>query len=429
MKDVKLEIHDVTRVEGHGDIIVDVQAGEIKELKLAITESPRFYEALLLGRKWYEAAHITCRICGICSVGHTSASLQAMESALGVQVSEQTRLLRQLALVGEILQSHYLHVFYLVAPDLLGVPSVLPLVQTHPDVVRMALRLKRLANDICCTVAGRHIHPCALKIKALSHIPRAEDLLALRQRLLDSVADLHTAVKLLQSLPLPQFEREMEFLALYHPQEYAFYRGEVIRSSHGDQTPITDYRRKVREHVVAHSHAKHASTEVGPYMVGALARYNLNHAQLRPEAQEVAAALGLRPVCYNPYFNTVAQVVECAQCTLDGIGYIDRLVALGLHEEDLTVAVRAGRGVGASEVPRGTLYHEYEVDDDGTITDCNLVIPTAQNLSNIEQDMRALVPQLLTRSEQEIALHLEMLVRAYDPCISCATHLLKVEFV
>lgn len=429
MNDVKINIHDVTRVEGHGNIVLDVRSGEIKTLKLEITESPRFFEAFLLHRKWYEAAHITCRICGICSVGHTSASLQAMENALGVDISEQTLLLRKLAFAGEMLESHYLHAFYLVAPDLLGVPSVLPLVSTHPDVVRMALRLKRLANDICCTVAGRHIHACSMKVKAFPKVPKAEDLLALKERLLASVDDLRATVALLQTLKLPQFEREMEFVALHHPDEYAFYRGAVIRSSHGDDTPIPEYKQKVREKVVAHSHAKHATSEVGPYMVGALARFNINHSQLRPEAQEVAEALGLKPICYNPYMNTIAQVVECVQCTYDGIEFIDRLVDMGLQEEDLTVNVKAGRGVGASEVPRGTLYHEYAVDDEGTITDCNLIIPTGQNLNNIEHDMRALVPQILDQSEEEIALRLEMLVRAYDPCISCATHLLKVEFL
>lgn len=429
MNDVTVNIHDLTRVEGHGDILLDVKSGEIRDLKLAITESPRMFEALLLGRKWYDAAHITCRICGICSIGHTSASLQAMENALGVQISEQTLLLRKLAFAGETLQSHYLHAFYLVAPDLLGVPSVLPLVKSHPDVVKMALRLKRLGNDICGVVAGRHIHPCAMKVKAFPKVPKPEDLLALKQRLIDSVADLHATVALLQTLQLPAFERDTEYVALHHPDEYALYRGEVIRSTKCGDTAIADYKKQVREHVVGHSHAKHVTSEQGPYFVGALARFNVNYDQLRPESKEVAAALGLQPVCSNSFMNTIAQVVECVECTLDAVEFIDKLVDMGMVIEDMTVPVKAGRGVGASEVPRGTLYHEYAVDDEGTIVDCNLIIPTGQNLNNIEHDMRALVPQILDKSQEDIALHLEMLVRAYDPCISCATHLLNVRFV
>lgn len=429
MSDVKLHIHDITRLEGHGDIILDARSGEVKDIKLAITEAPRFFEAFLLGRKWYEAAHITCRICGICSVGHTSASLQAMENALGVEITERTLLQRKLTFAGETLQSHYLHAFYLVAPDLLGVPSVLPLVQSHPDVVLMALRLKRLGNDICCAVAGRHIHSCNMKVKAFAKAPKKDDLVSLRQRLVDSVPDLHTTVGILKTLQLPAFERDMEFTALHHPDEYALYRGAVIRSTKTGDTEIADYKNQVREHVVPHSHAKHVASAVGPYMVGSLARFNVNYDQLRPESKEVAEALGLKPVCYNPFMNTIAQVVECVECTLDGVEFIDKLLDMGLQEEDMSVQVRAGRGVGASEVPRGTLYHDYTVDDEGTITDCNLIIPTGQNLNNIEHDMRALAPQIIHRPQEEIALQLEMLVRAYDPCISCATHLLKVRFV
>lgn len=429
MNDVKINIHDITRLEGHGDIILDAKSGEIKDLKLAITEAPRFFEAFLLGRKWYDAVHITCRICGICSIGHSSASLQAMENAMGVQITDRTLLLRKLAFAGETLQSHYLHAFYLVAPDLLGVPSVLPLVQSHPDVVLMALRLKRLGNDICCTVAGRHIHACAMKVKAFSKSPKAEDLVALRQRLVDSVPDLHTTVALLQTLQLPQFERDMEFVALHHPDEYALYRGDVIRSTKCGDTALPDYKNQVREFVVPHSHAKHVQSAAGPYMVGSLARFNINYDQLRPESKQVAEALGLQPVCSNPFMNTIAQVVECVECTLDAIEFIDRLLDMGLQEEDMSVEVKAGRGVGAADVPRGTLFHEYAVDDEGTIVDCNLIIPTGQNLNNIEHDMRALVPQIIDRPQEQIALQLEMLVRAYDPCISCATHLLNVEFV
>jgi coenzyme F420-reducing hydrogenase alpha subunit len=317
----------------------------------------------------------------------------------------------------------------LVAPDLLGVPSVLPLAQSHPDIVKMALRLKRLANDVCAVVAGRHIHPCSMRVKAFPKVPSTDELAGLRVRLVASVPDLQATVALLKTLPLPAFERETEFLALHHPDEYALYRGTTIRSSFGDDTPIAQYRDKVREFVVPHSHAKHANTPNGPYMVGSLARFNVNHAQLRPEAAQVAEDMGLRPVCCNPYLNTVAQVVECVQCTLDAIDAIDVLSSTELVQEDMTVPVKAGRGVGASEVPRGTLYHEYAVDSDGLVTDCNLIIPTGQNLANIEADMHALVPASLDRGKDELTLLLEMLVRAYDPCISCATHLMKVEFV
>ncbi len=429
MPDLNIEVHEITRVEGHGNIVLNMREGRIEELRLEITESPRCYEAMLLSRAWSEVTHITCRICGICSIGHTSASLQAVEDAFGIEISEQTLLMRKMAFCGEILQSHVLHVYYLVAPDLLGVPSVLPLVQTHRDVVVMALRLKRLANDLCAVVAGRHIHPCALKVKCFPHIPDKDQLRALRKRLVDSLEDFGASAKLLQTLPLPAMERDIEFVSLTHPDEYALYRGTEIVSSRGDRTAIHDYRQKLREFVVPHSHAKHASSEVGPYMVGALARFNNNHRQMRPEALEVATALGLQPGCLNPFMNNIAQVAECVHCTLEAIDIIDQLTDRELVLEDPTITVRAGRGVGMSDVPRGQLVHDYTFDAEGFVTEANLVIPTAQNLSNIEHDMHAFVPRILDRSRDEIRLFLEMLVRAYDPCISCATHLLKVEFV
>jgi len=429
MPDININVEDICRVEGHGNIVLNVKGGKIEQLRLEITESPRFYEAMILGRPWYEVTHITCRICGICSIGHTAASLQAVEDALDIEISEQTLLMRQVAFFGEILQSHVLHVYYLVAPDLLGAPSVLPLVETHKDVVLMALRLKRLANDLCTVVAGRHIHPCAMKPKCFPHVPKKDDMAALRDRLAASMDDYAASVKLLQTLELPDMEREMEFLSLHHPDEYALYRGTELMSSEGQRVAAKDYRQMFREFVVPHSHAKHAATERGSFMVGALARFNNNFDQLRPEAQQVAADLGLEPVCMNPFMNNIAQVVECVHATMECMRTFDELLDMDLELEDPTVDVKAGRGVGIADVPRGQLVHDYTFDDEGFITEANLCIPTNQNLNNIEHDMHAFVPQILDWDKDRIRLFLEMLVRAYDPCISCATHLLKVEFV
>jgi coenzyme F420-reducing hydrogenase alpha subunit len=430
MQNGKIEVHEVTRVEGHGNIILNVKEGKIEELRLDITESPRFFEAMLVGRNWYEATHLTCRICGICSIGHSSASINALENGLGVEPSELTMRLRRVCHAGETLQSHVLHVYFLAAPDLLGVPSVFPLVETHTDVVKRALKLKRLANDICGTLVGRHIHPCSMRIKAFPKLPSKESLAALRDRIVAAVPDLQATVDLVATLPLPAFERETEYVSLYHPGEYAMYGGQIIRSSTGPDTPLYDYLDKVQEYVVPHSLSKHVHSETGgAYMVGALARFNNNHAQLRPEALAAAETMGLRPPCYNPYMNSVAQVVECVHVALETVNELNALLDMDFVEEDGEVAVKACRCVGASEVPRGILFHEYNLDDDGYITSANLIIPTGQNLNNLEQDMHSLVPQILEQEPENIRQALEMLVRAYDPCISCATHLLEVKFV
>lgn len=429
MKDGKIEVHHVTRVEGHGNIVLNVKEGKIEELRLEIVESPRFFEAMLIGRNWYETTHLTCRICGICSVGHTSASINALENGLGITPSEQTLKLRKVMHAGETLESHVLHLYFLAAPDFLGAPSVFPLIETHAEVVKRALKLKRLANDMCCVIAGRHIHPCSMKVKTFPKLPTKEALADLRDRLVEAKADLQATVELFASLDMPDFERETEYLALYHPDEYAMYQGDVIRSTKGTETVVPEYWSKLQEFVVPHSTAKHAETEYGAYMVGALARYNNNHEQLRPQAQEAAEALGLKPICYNPFMNNVAQVVECVHVAGEAIDHLNDLLDMDLVDEDPTVEVKACRCIGASEVPRGTLYHDYTLDDDGYVTAANLIIPTNQNLNNCEQDMHALVPQILDKSEDEIRLLLEMLVRAYDPCISCSVHLLEVKFV
>ncbi len=427
--DVHINVHDITRVEGHGNIVLNVTNGNIEELRLEITESPRFYEAILLGRKWHEATHITCRICGICSCGHTTASLNACEAALGVTPSEQTVLLRRLLFGGEQLESHILHTLYLAAPDYLGVPSVLPLASSNPDVVKMALRLKRLANDMCIVVGGRHIHPISAAVNGFTKLPEIAELEDLRERLVAARKDLEVTVELFKTFEIPDFTRETTFVSLTEPDKYAWFSGDIKFSDTGETIPVKDYQTKIHEFVVPHSHAKHAEINGKSYMVGALARVNNNYEHLCPAAKAAAEQLGLQVPCYNPFMNNVAQVVECVEVVEDAIGAIDELLARGLKEEDRTVEVKAGHGVGAADVPRGMLIHDYTFDDDGLITAANLVIPTNQNLNNIEQDMKALVPKILDKSEAEITLLLEMLVRAYDPCISCATHLLNVEFV
>jgi len=433
MKSVSIDVKHVTRVEGHGNIAIKVDDGEITRLQLQIVESPRFFEAFLRGRRWNEAPHITCRVCGICSVGHTTASVKAMERATGIEVSDQTRRLRRLLLYAEHLQSHVLHLYFLAVPDYVGVGSVIPLASTHPDVVKRALRMKRLANDLCGIVGGRHIHPIAMHVGGFTHFPKREDLIAMKHRLEASREDLTQTAELFATLELPAFERKMEFVGLQSADgEYALYDGGLVSTLQPEPTEVDAYRERVIEHVVEHSTAKHVrSPKSDSYMVGALARFNLNADRLHADARRVAASLGLEPVCHNSFHNNTAQLVECVHFTEHAIELIDELLTEGIKEEPLVQPRHFGCGAGMTEVPRGILFHEYEVGDDGIITGANLIIPTGQNLANIEADMRALVPMLLESelSREQMAHRLEMLVRAYDPCISCSTHFLEVAWV
>jgi coenzyme F420-reducing hydrogenase alpha subunit len=428
METVRVDVHHLTRVEGHGNIVVDVQNGKLERCDLEIVETPRFFEAMLRGRPYAESSHITSRICGICAVGHATASLRATEKALGVTPSEQTVLLRRLNFHGEILDSHILHAYMLVAPDLLGVESVIPLAKAVPDVVLRALRMKKLSGDICKVISGRHTHPIAMTVGGFTNIPEASELAALRDRLIDARADVEATVDLFTTLKLPEFYRDTEFIALHKPDEYCFIDG-VIASTDDGTWPVESYRSVTNEQIVQHSSAKHASHLRDSYMVGALARFNVNYAQLHPKARAAASALGIAPKVINPYMNTVAQVVEIVHCVEDAIELIDKLLHKGLRHEAPALPTRSsGEGVGACDVPRGTLFHNYVIED-GRVVHANCIIPTGQNLANIEADMRQLVPEIIEKTQGEITLALEMLVRAYDPCISCSTHMLDVKFV
>ena len=427
-RNINVDVHHITRVEGHGNIVVDVENGEIQKCELQIVETPRFFEAMLRGRPYAEASHITSRICGICAVGHATASLRATESALGIEPSEQTVLLRKLNFHGEILDSHILHVYMLVAPDFLNAGSVIPLAKDAPDVVLRALRMKKLSGDLCAAVCGRHTHPVAMEVGGFSHIPTEQDLLALRERLVAVRSDVDATVELFGSFEIPDFTRDTEYISLHKDDEYCYIDG-VIASSDGGTWPLEKYREVTNEFMVPHSTAKRARNQRDSYMVGALARVNINYDQLHPKAKETAEALGLKPINTNPYMNSAAQVVEICHSVEDSIELIDTLLERGLKwEEPVEPARLSGEGVGACDVPRGTLFHNYTIED-GVITGANCIIPTGQNLANIEEDMRELVPQILYKGEQGVTHALEMLVRAYDPCISCSTHMLDVKFV
>ena len=428
MKSINVNVDHVTRVEGHGNIVVKVREGKIEECKWEVVEAPRFFEAFVRGRSYLELAHITSRICGICSIGHTLASLQATEAALGVKISEQTRLLRRILIQGENLQSHVLHAYFLAAPDFVGAPSVFPLVKTHPDVVLRALRMKKLANDLCDVFGGRTVHPITPTVNGFTKLPEIKDIKAIRQRLVEATPDLEATLALFKTLKIPDFKRETEYISLKSKEEYALYDG-VIASTDAGTTPKENYRSWTHEYLVPQSTAKYTRNVRDSYMVGALARFNNNHSQLSPRAKKVAEELGLKAPCYNTFMNTVAQVAEAVHAVDESIRLIDEVLDKGLKEEDRRILLKAGKGVGAVDVPRGILFHDYTYDENGICREANCIIPTNQNHANLQKDMEALLPQILDRPQEEIRLAMEMLVRAYDPCISCSTHLLKVEFV
>ncbi|MDD5574505.1 MAG: nickel-dependent hydrogenase large subunit, partial [Candidatus Omnitrophica bacterium] len=404
-KDVKIDVHYLTRVEGHGDITVDVRAGELKECKFKVIESARFFETMLRDRLIYEAQHLTSRICGICACGHSLASLKASEKALGVVPHEDTILLRKLLLHTEQMDSHLLHAYILVAPDLLGVKSIMPLVKTHKPVIERAFRMKKLSDWGGEILAGRHTHPISFAIGGLTKIPEKSELQKLREMMVEARADYTETVELFKKLSLPAFERKAQYVALSSDEEYAFYDGKINVNGKRFVDP-QDYLSVIKEEVRDYSSAKFVTVDQAPYMVGALARFNLNGGQLDKKSRQVAEYLGLKRPCHNTFMNTVAQVVEWGYCLEESIAILGRLIKDGINEEKVLatmyprkdqwpIRTRAGRGVGAVEVPRGILFHDYTVNDRGVVTAANCIIPTNQNINNLEADMKKIVPEIV----------------------------------
>ena len=432
-RDLSINVEHVTRVEGHGNIVLDVKNGEIKKIEWQISEAPRFFEAMLRGRNYDELQSITSRICGICSIGHSLASLKATEDVLCVKISEQTRILRHLAINAENMQSHILHVGYLALPDLLGVSSVFPLVGTkHNDSLLKIVRLHRLSNEMSDLVCGRTIHPIRFVVGGFSAVPSEKQLLDLKKELAEGLEITKEVADVVKSVAgnFPDFERETEYIALTSDKEYALYDGVIASTDTGKHPDYKNYEKIMNEYFVPQSTAFHAKHARDSYMVGALARFNLNSKQLHPIAKEVADMFGLKPINYNPFMNNIAQLVEFVHNIEDSVNWIDILVDEGVRDEQPNeVKLKAGRGVGIIEAPRGILIHDYTLNDKGKCTKANCVIPTNQNHANIQKDMEAFVPQIIDKPEKEIELNLEMLVRAYDPCISCSTHYLDVKFV
>ncbi|HKL27892.1 MAG TPA: Ni/Fe hydrogenase subunit alpha [Natrialbaceae archaeon] len=432
-KEIRIEDELVTRIEGHGSIVVNATDGELESCEWQVVESPRYFEAMLVDQDYETVPHITSRICGICSASHVNSALKAVESAIGVEISEQDHRLRKLSLNAETIQSHVLHVGYLALPDLVGTPSVIPLASSHDEEVRTVVRLHALGNELLEVVGGRSVHTQRLVPGGFSKLPTEAELEAMKAKLEDSADDLDALVEFFADLApeLPHFTRETEFISLKHPDEYALLDGTVYSSDAGELSN-EDYADIVNEYVVPQSTAKYAKHERESYMVGALARFNNNYDQLSDRAKAVAERFDLEPVCHNPFMNTVAQVVELAHLFDHSIDLIDALLAEGLADQPPyhrpEIDPEDGRGIGIVEAPRGLLIHDYTFED-GRCTAANSVIPTNQNHANIQHDMEAFVPTILDRPEDEIEHQLEVLVRAYDPCISCSTHYLDVEFV
>lgn len=421
--DCDINIRHLSRVEGHGNISIKIEQGTLKQALWEVVETPRFFEALLVGKRWENAPWITGRICGICSIGHTLASIRAIEKAFGMVPSSQTEKLRLLLKHMETLQSHILHLYFLSAPDFLKTGSVFPLLELEPDVVIRATEIKQLANDICDCIGGRRLHPTRTVVGGFTMLPEKKELEMFRGRLGKITGKLERTAEIFRTFKIPDFKRETEFVSLKGAGSYPFIGGELI-SSDGVHKKEKDYREMTNEYIAAGSTSKWARLSRESFAVGALARINNNFAFLQPKAKEISESFGLVPVNHNPFMNNIAQLVECFQVVHESITLIEELLDSEWTEPRQKPSPKSATGVAAVEVPRGILYHAYEFDETGHIVKCDCVIPTGQNHANIQLDLEALVKGLAESGKQdkEIELLAQMLVRAYDPCISCSVH-------
>lgn len=418
-----IDIHHISRVEGHGNIKIKITNGKLEDARWEVVETPRFFEAMLVGKKWENAPWISGRICGICSIGHNLASIRACENAFGIVPDEQTNKLRMLLKHMETLQSHILHLYFLAAPDFLNAGSVFPLIDSHPDVVQCAARIKLLANDLCDCVGGRRLHPTRTVVGGFTMLPQKKELIQFKLRLKEVMDDLIRSADLFRSFLIPDFTRETEFVSLKGDGSYPFIGGDLV-SSDGVRKAEHEYKSMTNEYIVAQSTSKWSRLSRQSFAVGALARLNNNFDLLHPAARELATSCGLTPVNHNPFMNNIAQLVECVHVVMESMYLIDVLSGMVWKAPRQEVVPKSGIGVGAVEVPRGILYHCYEFDDAGRIMKCDCVIPTSQNHANIQHDLSELADHYAAQgADDRMIEHLaQMLVRSYDPCISCSVH-------
>ncbi len=425
-----ISVDHLARVEGHGGITVVVDGNEVSKVDLDVFEGIRLFEGLVRGRTIEDVTGIVSRICAICSHGHSITSLQTLENALGIQVTPQTRRLRDLAYQGANIESHALHVFVLALPDILGHPSVISLAGQLPDAVKMALRLKKLGNAIQEIIGGRAVHPVNYVIGGFGRVPATDELLVLRGMLQEGLEDCKRAVEILRTIPIPDFVNEPIRCAAVAPEDEAFFFGEnmeILEGSKRIKIPVSKYRTLTNEHMVAHSHAKHSLYESRSYMVGALPRLTLNGSRISGLAGQAMKEF-LKIPCTNIVMNNIAQAVEMVYSVEHATKIVNELLESGtVQEQPVPYKVHACSGAAATDVPRGTLFYSYEVDAKGLIASADVITPTAQNLSNAEDQLRATVKQGLSAGADDATIEqrLAIVARAYDPCISCSVHVVR----
>jgi coenzyme F420-reducing hydrogenase alpha subunit len=427
MTERHIAVDYIARVEGEGALKVRIHNKTVEEVELRIFEPPRFFEGFLRGRMFSEAPDITARICGICPVAYQMSSCHAMEHALGIRVGGQLRELRRLLYCGEWIESHALHIYLLHAPDFLGYPDALRLAKDHPEVVKEGLELKKVGNDLMTLLGGREIHPINVRVGGFYRVPAVEELEAIRPRLERALVLAEATARFTATLKFPEIEEDYEFVSLRHPNEYPINEGEIV-SSRGLKVDQERWPEVFEEVQMSYSNAYTVVHKgVGPYLVGPLARYALNHDRLSPRAKALAHELGLGNVVRNPFKSIIVRSIETVFAIEESLRILNAYRPPEEPAVPIPSPIPGGVGGAVTEAPRGMLYHGYRIAPGGKIEDARIVAPTTQNLKRMEDDVRHLVEQSIEMDDAHLTEACEHSVRNHDPCISCATHFLTLD--
>lgn len=423
-RNISINVPVLARVEGEGALDLVAKNGQIEKLNLHIYEPPRLFEKLLEGRLYSDVPDSVARICGICPVAYQMSAVQALENIFKVQVSHWTQTMRRVMYCGEWIQSHALHIHLLAAPDFFGCDSVISLSQQFPGEVKRGLKLQSLGNKLIALFGGRSVHPVGVNVGGFFHAPDIQTVARLRSELIAAVDDAKDLVIWTAGIAFPDHEQEFTSVALQNDSEYAIYEGQLV-SSEGLSIGIEEYQQHFREFQQPHSTALHSLLEGKPYLVGPLARVNLNLEKLNPNVTDLLDTISVKFPSRNMFHSMIARAIEIYHALLTAIDLLEDYQVPDAVSE--TYDIKAGTGYGCSEAPRGILWHSYTTNDTGHIEQATIIPPTSQNQARIEQDLRVAINHFgLHRSDDELRLRAESIIRNYDPCISCATHFLRL---
>ena len=434
---MQIKIEHIAKIEGHAGMIADIAQGQVEQVRIDVMEGARLLEGILRDRNIYEVSQITARVCGVCPVVHTFASLKALEKALEIEISPETLLLRKLMMMGQIINSHSLHLFFFSLADFFGIKSDLTLIKKYPDRAKDALVVREYGNQLVEYIGGRSIHPITPTIGGFHKLPDKEKLQKLLTQSSQALKSVKNLAELFARLKPPKFIRSAPFVGLTTPKEYAFYDGLVKTPSERKVLPA-DFMNEIDEFQIALNPVTKRSKHRGKtFMVGALARLNHNRQQLNPLAKKYLKAAGIHFPNFNPFNNILAQAVEMVHCVEESQKLLKEVLRKTLDKNDVRQQEKivqgrlaklkegTAKGSAAVEAPRGTLYYFYEIGGDGRVKNCNIITPTSQNLARLEEDIAEFLPVLIGQtaiSDEDRKDKIKMLVRAYDPCLTCATH-------